>query len=275
MKPQPIIFTDLDGTLLEHRTYSFTAAVPALERVKRDGIPLVLCSSKTRAEIERWREALDNVHPFISENGGGIFIPSSYFSADDLEDVSPRAERTDRYYAIVLGTPYRVLRMVLEEIRQEGFEVVGFGDMDVDQVKELTGLSLEEAQLAQMRDFDEPFTFYGEGARLNMLLASIERRGLRYTAGGRLNHLMGDNDKGKAVDVLLRLYQRKFGNIITVALGDSLNDLPMLERVDFPVLVRNHKGEHDPRIAVPNLIMTDGIGPEGWGKAVLELIQEG
>lgn len=69
-----IIFTDLDGTLLDSR-YSFRKALPAIKLIKEKNIPLILCSSKTRSEIELWRKKLNNNHPFISENGGGIFIP--------------------------------------------------------------------------------------------------------------------------------------------------------------------------------------------------------
>ena len=74
-----IIVTDLDGTLLHPRTYSFEEALPALKLVRERGVPLVLCSSKTRAELEVCRKRLDNGHPFISENGGGIYLPAGYF----------------------------------------------------------------------------------------------------------------------------------------------------------------------------------------------------
>lgn len=74
-----IIITDLDGTLLHPKTYSFEKAMPALRLIKEMGIPLVFCSSKTRTEVEVWRQRLENSHPFISENGGGIFIPDGYF----------------------------------------------------------------------------------------------------------------------------------------------------------------------------------------------------
>lgn len=274
MKSQPIIFTDLDGTLLEHQTYSFTAAVPALEFIKSKGIPLVFCSSKTRAEIECWRERLKNTHPFISENGGGIFIPLSYFLDDDPAIVWPRTKKADRHYILALGMPYQRLREVLDELRKGGFEVKGFGDMDAAEVAQITGLNLKDAALAKQRDFDESFVFTGEQSDLSRLFASIEKKGLRYTVGGRFYHLMGDNDKGVAMDILKELYERKFGETVTIALGDSPNDLPMLERADYPILVQNHKGEHDRRIALPNLIKADGIGPQGWGKAVLNLIHD-
>jgi len=75
-----IIFTDLDGTLLDNSSYSFEAALPALQLIKEKNIPLIICSSKTRKEIEHYRKKLYNLHPFISENGGGIFIPKGYFN---------------------------------------------------------------------------------------------------------------------------------------------------------------------------------------------------
>ncbi|UCC66572.1 MAG: HAD-IIB family hydrolase [Deltaproteobacteria bacterium] len=274
MKPQPIIFTDLDGTLLEHQTYSFTAALPALELVKKRGIPLTFCSSKTGAEIEYWREKIGNHCPFISENGGGIFIPQSYFAADELDSVWEKTKKNGEYFVLILGTTYHRLCQALEELRRDGIEVNGFGDMNVAEVAEIAGLSLEEAEMAKRRDFDEPFTFSGDQARVRTLLAAIEEKGLRSTVGGRFYHLMGDNDKGKAVDILKKLYQKKFGDIVTIAFGDSPNDLPMLERVDYPILVQNYKGEHDQRITIPNLIRAEGIGPEGWNRAMLKFMQD-
>lgn len=273
MVSQPIIFTDLDGTLLDHKTYSFKAALPALELVKEKRIPLVFCSSKTRAEIGYWRERLGNLHPFISENGGGVFMPPSCFPTDDLNAVWPKAEMIGGYFVLVLGTPYAVLREVLEDVRRNGFKVKGFGDMSIGEVAEITGLDRNEAELAKRREFDEPFIFKGDQGKLSALLGSIRERGLR-CGQARFYHLMGENDKGKAVDILKRLYERKLGDIITIALGDSPVDFPMLYRVDYPILVRNHRGEHDRRIALPNLMRAGGIGPEGWNNAVLKLIRD-
>jgi mannosyl-3-phosphoglycerate phosphatase len=274
MKPQPIIFTDLDGTLLDYHTYSYTAALRALELIKEKNIPLVLCSSKTRAEIEQWKNRINNSHPFISENGGGIFIPCAYFPDNDLNALEQRQKRTNAYTVLTLGTPYTSLRRTLEKLREDGFEVKGFGDMNVTEIAQITELSPEEAALAKRRDFDEPFLFSGAGARLEALLAAIKEHGLHCIAGGRLLHVTGNNDKGKAVEILTQLYRKKFGEITTLALGDSPNDFPMLERVDHPILVKNHRGEYDIRIALPNLIKADGIGPEGWGQAITNFIQQ-
>jgi mannosyl-3-phosphoglycerate phosphatase len=77
-----IIFTDLDGTLLDYDTYSFEKALPALQLLRERDIPLIISSSKTAKEVVFYREQLENDHPFISENGGGIFIPKDYFKSE-------------------------------------------------------------------------------------------------------------------------------------------------------------------------------------------------
>jgi mannosyl-3-phosphoglycerate phosphatase len=273
MIPQPIIFTDLDGTLLDHQTYSFSAAVSALEILNAKGIPLVFCSSKTRAEIEYWRDKLGNRHPFISENGGGIFIPFSYFAEDHIRAAVPKSKMVGGYHVLVLGIPYQVLRGALKDLRLSGFDIKGFGDMTPREVAEITGLSRKEAALAKKREFIEPLIFQGDKMNLSAFLTSVREKGLRLTQG-RFYHLMGDHNKGEGVDALKLLYQRKYGNIVTIALGDTPADVPMLENVDYPILVRNYRGEHDERIALPNLMRAEGIGPKGWNRAVIEFIRE-
>jgi len=271
--PQLIIFSDLDGTLLDHHTYSFAAAGDALDLVMRERIPLVFCSSKTRPEIEYWRKRMGNVHPFVSENGGGIFIPSSYFSPEDLGLAWPEMEERDEYHVLPLGKPYHLLREALTTLRKEGFHVQGFGDMAATEIAQITGLNLEQATWAKQREFDETFVFNGDQKEFNRLLASIRRKGLRYTQG-KFHHLMGGSDKGRAVNLLSGLFQKKFNSIVTVAVGDSPNDLPMLENVDHPMLVQNYRGEHDQRINLPNLRRVEGIGPEGWSRAILRLLSD-
>jgi mannosyl-3-phosphoglycerate phosphatase len=78
--PKLVIFTDLDGCLLDRETYSFEPAQAALRLIREKEIPLILVSSKTRVEIEEYRRRLKNGHPIVSENGGAVFIPKDYFS---------------------------------------------------------------------------------------------------------------------------------------------------------------------------------------------------
>jgi mannosyl-3-phosphoglycerate phosphatase family protein len=270
-----IIFTDLDGTLLDDSTYSFDAALPALAMVRREDVPVVICSSKTRGEIESYRKMLGNTHPFVSENGGGIFIPRDYFdkgldriSSPDNAAGQIRIEETDRYCTIRLGASYRELRRAVEALRKQGFDIRGFGDMTTEEIALLTGLCTDEAQMARERDFDEPFIFRGDEQRL---AGAIKAMGFSCTRG-KLFHILGDNDKGKAVSILTALYREKYGEVFTAALGDNPNDLPMLMIADHAVVVQKPGGYYEPRIDLPGLIKADGIGPAGWNKEVLKLL---
>ncbi len=261
-----LIVTDLDGTLLHPRTYSFKEAGPALELVRQRKIPLVLCSSKTCAELEVYRKRLDNIHPFISENGGGIYLPKGYFPAHES------GEQQDGYEVISLGSPYGEIRKRFVAMRDRlGIAVRGFGDMSAGEVAALTGLTFEEARLAKQRDFEEPFIFPDKPD--DRFLGEIEGAGLRWTQG-RFFHFMGDHHKGRAMNILRRLYEQRDGPVTTIGIGDSLNDLPLLLSVDVPVLVKKENNRHDARIDIPCLVRTEGIGPAGWNEAVIKLINE-
>lgn len=265
-----VIFTDLDGTLLD-ASYSFDAAAEALGVIDDLEIPLVLCSSKTRGEIEVWRARLGNHHPFISENGGGIFVPMGYFPADSFfNEYSPELE--GEYLVIRLGTPYRRLRRAIRELRAEGFAVTGFGDMSSEEIAARTGLLPSDALLAGERDFDEPFLFHGNDDELGKLFASVRSKGFSITSGAFF-HLMGNSDKGKAVTILAGIYRKQRGRITTISLGNHPNDVPMLEQADYRVLVADSRGNHDPSIQLPGLIREQGTGPAGWNRAVIELLK--
>lgn len=272
--PNLIIFTDLDGSLLDGTTYSYEAATPALTALSEQGIPLVLVSGKTRAEIEPIRQRLDNRDPFIVENGGAVFVPHGLFDFP-LERIRTKSP----YEVIELGLPYHMLREVLKQIEHAvETPLQGFGDLSVDAIMEETGLPRADAILAKQREYDEPFLLQGPQALIEEVCRQIVTRGLRWTKGGRLFHLMGENDKGAAASILLRYYhrqQRMTGpaeRIETVGIGDSINDASLLAMVDYPILVQKPDGSYDPDIQLSGMIRAPGIGPVGWNEAVLELL---
>ena len=84
---------------------------------------------------------------------------------------------------------------------------------------------------------------------------------------------MGDSDKGRAVEILKTLYSGEVAKVATVALGDSLNDLEMLRSVDYPVVVQKKDGSYDKSFSSRKLIRADGIGPDGWNRAVIDLLE--
>lgn len=269
MKSQIVVFTDLDGTLLDYHSYSLEPALPALDALKNNNIPLIFCSSKTRAEIEKLRSRLDNIHPFISENGGASFIPKDYFSFE-----FPFTRQDLKYQIIEFGIPYHKIRGTLQKIQSQFPEIVkGFGDLSAQEVANLCGLLPDEGFLAKEREYDEPFVLE-DNSHMEKIREIAEGDNLQIIQGGRFHHLIGDNDKGKAVSYLADISRRAYDLMKTVALGDSQNDLSMLKTVDYPVLVQKPDGSYDQSVLLDNLIHASGIGPAGWNAAVLKLLDE-
>lgn len=262
----PVVFTDLDGTLLDRDTYSWHAAEPALDHLRRHDVPCIVVTSKTRAEVELWRSRLDNNHPFIVENGGAAFIPYDYFPFP----ISDATDHSD-YLRIEWGTPYPALIEALEKaVRQVECQVQSFHEMTAEEVAEACSFPLEEALLALWRDYDEPFRVLDPRCAA-ALEAAIEEQGLRAVRGGRFHHICGKNDKAVAVQALSGLF-RQGDKILTIGLGDSWNDLPFLKIVDLAVIVRSPAAEELQR-ELPQAILTRSEGPEGWNEAVLRLIR--
>ncbi|MGH9672853.1 MAG: HAD-IIB family hydrolase [Bryobacteraceae bacterium] len=246
-----LIFSDLDGTLLDD-DYSFQAAAAGLDAVRSAAIPLILTTSKTRAEVEYWRNRLDNRDPFIVENGAAVYMP-----------------RGNGYDVIELGARYEALvRALVEAADSAGCRIRGFHQMPVEEIAALSGLSLEQAALARRREYDEPFEILDGNE--HELLAAVEARGFRWTRGGRFFHIIGASDKARAV---LALRARYRADVVTIGLGDSLNDATFLNVMDIAILIRSPFLDRL-QAAVPQGRVTRLPGPAGWNEAVLEVLAE-
>jgi mannosyl-3-phosphoglycerate phosphatase family protein len=268
--PALVVFSDLDGCLLDRETYAHEPARPALALLRRRGIPLVLCSSKTQAEVEYYRAILGLRDPFIVENGGAVLIPAGY-----VPSARTPTGGGGPYFTAELGIPYARVSESLREIRRAtGLGLFGFGDMSVQEVALLTGLEPAAARRAMARRYDEPFIAALRADQLQRLEAEVCRRGLRLTRGGRLYHLSGRHTKGLGVDLLARIYRSRSPKLMTVGLGDGANDLAMLERVDIPVVIPRAPSRVDPALAGRPWRVAPAPGPAGWGAALLDLLAQ-
>ncbi len=264
MNKQLVIFTDLDGTLLELETYSFQPAEAALRRVQARAIPLIFCSSKTRSEQQYYQQQMGLRAPIIVENGAAIVIPAGYFST--------KLSSAEKDEVIELGVPVSFIRDALKHIRAElQLAFRGYAELSLKELCDWTGLEAEAAERAQNREYSE--TLIGEFTtdEIDMLNAALHKVGLVATKGSRFYTVSAIySDKGMAAAGLVELFQQKFGEIMTVGLGDSANDLPLLRVVERAFLLRK-----------PNALVMNGStdwlpvnGPAAWAKIVNSLLDE-
>jgi len=238
--------------------------------LKERKVPIVFCSAKTRAEQEVYRKKLGIPDPFIVENGGAIYVPTNYFNFHFTHH-----RTVGNYFAVELGISSEKIRKILKRIEKDvGRPIKGFGDLEVEEVAKVTGLSLEAAALAKQREYDETLIIEGTAEEREEILRKIKESGLACIHGGRFYDVTGGNDKGRATEILIGLFEREWGEVRSVGLGDSLNDLPMLSKVDVPVLVQKPHGTWE-KIKLGNIHRVEGVGPVGWKRAVKELILGG
>ncbi len=239
-----VIFTDLDGTLLDHDGYSHAAAAEALNAIRRHQIPLVITTSKTRREVERLQTALGIRDPFIVENGAAIFFPERYCGFRVIGGL-----HLPPYTVVRLGFSYPEVRRFADRVKDR-FNLRGFGDLSAEEVARLSGLSIDAAVLAKDREFTEPFVV-DDHRRIPDIIREAASAGLTVTSGGRFFHLTGSRqDKGRAVCRVTSIFAENTDEgLITVGLGDSANDRSMLQAVDIPMSCSTCAGRPTPEAA--------------------------
>jgi mannosyl-3-phosphoglycerate phosphatase len=267
-RSQILIFTDLDGTLLDDQTYDFNPALTALKLIRSRKIPLILVSSKTRAEIEFYRKGMSLEDPFISENGAAIYFPASFPLPDEYS-----FEIVDEYREVLIGTPLAALYEKISELKEQ-FRFRRFSELTIEEIAAVTGLSHEQARLASGREFDEPIMLEGASDEAELICKRARDLGLDCVHGGRFLHLFCGGDKGKAVEVILDVYQQQGHSVFSIGLGDSQNDVPMLWAVDRAVIMQAGDGGYIEGLDHPDLMKARGRGPGAWNRVVLSILED-
>ncbi|MEJ2308303.1 MAG: HAD-IIB family hydrolase [Gammaproteobacteria bacterium] len=265
-----VIYTDLDGSLLDHETYSHAEADPLLAELEQQGVPVIPVSSKTRAELLEIRRELGNRHPFIAENGAAVFIPAGYFD-EQPAGTQLRDGFLVREFSLRRSYWLGKLDAVAAQFHDD---YSGFESLSRDEIVGLTGLAPEDAGRAAQREYGEPLRWQGDETRKAAFIRLMEQHGATILQGGRFMHVSGDCDKGRALLWLNAQYAKALGEMpVSIAIGDSHNDAAMLEAADHAIIIRS------PSHAPPGLsrgdgvLVTHGTGPVGWDEGVRKILE--
>lgn len=240
---QLMVVSDLDGTLLDHDDYSFEEVLPVLERMDEAGIPLVVNTSKTRAEWLAMRGDFGNEDGYVVENGSAIY---------EGEKVT------------VFGVPRVEILEVLKPLRAK-FKFTGYSDVGVEKVMEWTGLGRQSAERSADRHFSEPLVWQDSQEKEEEFCALMEEKGLMTLKGGRFLHVLGQTDKGKPM-----AHFRK-DKVAIIALGDRQNDLAMLEAADIGVVIAT---KDDFYLEADDVLRSTETGPRGWAEMMTQILDQ-
>jgi mannosyl-3-phosphoglycerate phosphatase len=272
LAPRHLIFSALDGALVNPRTGSYADAEEALSELDRLKIPLVLLSPRTRAEIDPLRRKMGHNHPFITENGGGIFFPDGYLNVK-----IPGAVRVGRYLCIAQGRPYPEVCAALDEIAEEcGVGVAGFHHMNLREIADNTGLRPRDAELARSREFDELFFFTSaDEPAIARFVEAARQHGFDARRGGMFWHFSSGCDPARAVRTLTQLFREATRiKMRAVGIGSDSGDLDWLQAVDQAILLPGGSADSEPPKAgqAKNIIPGTAPGAAGWSEAILNII---
>jgi mannosyl-3-phosphoglycerate phosphatase len=270
--PSGVLFSDIDGTLIDIFTGQFNITVKFVNQLREYGIPLVLCSSKTEAEQIELRRMANVSDPFIVENGGAVFIPLGYFESIPNYESKYSVIETGNFQIIELGKPASQIRSELQKIRASSqFKFKSLSDLSIGEISILTKMPADAVSRMIQRKYGETIVEIKNDDLLGFV-TKVQDFGLKVIFGGRFFDITGGNDKGTAVKILLDLYRRKYGgDVVFFGIGDSKNDESMLKFVDFPMLVQRPDGTwYD--LKVNGLNKLNGIGPDGWILGFNEII---
>jgi mannosyl-3-phosphoglycerate phosphatase len=231
-----VIFSAADSVLRHaHAPDVFGEAAKVLGPLRQAGIPIVLWSGKTRAEIERIQHELGINHPFVCERDGAVFIPARYFDFD-----IPRAREVAGYQAVEFGMPYTdVVDALHHTARRLAIDVVGFNDMSVDDVAADCDLPLPQARLAMLREYGEHFRVLGPYDARPRLFKALASAGLRCEPGTPYDHVGAPVRDGTGVKFLSSLYERAHGPLLSLGFCDTRSDAGMMPSVDRRILMKD------------------------------------
>jgi mannosyl-3-phosphoglycerate phosphatase family protein len=281
LAPRHLIFSALEGALVDPRMESFAGAEEALSELDRRKIAYVLLTSHTREEIVPIRRKLGHNHPFVTENGGGIFFPDGYFSLR-----IPGSVRTARYLSIAQGRPYADVCEALDDIAEEcAVGVAGFHHMSLREIADNTGMRPKNAELSRAREFDEPFYFTSADEKaIARFVETARARGFDARQGPTFWHLSAGCDSARAVRTLSKLFREATHiKLQLVGIGSGEQDLPWLRALDHAILLPETRAigspsEQSEQSTGQNtcrgrtIVAGDAPGPAGWNQAILNII---
>lgn len=293
-----LVSTDLDGTLLDHDTYSWEAALPSLQFLKKEGVPIVINTSKTYEEVTQLQKALNIGDPFIVENGSALyltldFLKKNNISNDDLSQLVDQQhlelDKSKNVYRILFGQHRNeIINLVYSLRRDLSYNFTGYSDWSKNELMLHTGLTEENAELSMKRLYSEPMLWNDTETALIEFSKKLKSESLSLLKGGRFYHVLGRTNKAKPVLFLKELLSFNKTNDETqpsnqstnsekklnvIALGDSPNDKDMLEIAEYPVWVKSPKAPYPKHNCKTSPYLTQGLGPQGWHEAITHIFK--
>ena len=234
-----IVYTDLDGTLLSAIDYSWKDSLQAIEKLKSNNITLIFNSSKTFDEMFYYQQQLNLHEPFIFENGSGIAIPENYFSFEPDYDW-----KKENFLIVELGVTYDyILEKMTAAFKEIGITIITFDELPPEDLAIFLNLPENLVKKAINKNYSVTILNQLDPAEITSTTNKLKSQNIALQQGSRfITATSSTTDKGVAVKKLNEYLEKENGRLITFAIGDSYNDIPMFIACDHAMQVADIHG---------------------------------
>ena len=257
---QILIFTDLDGSLLNHNNFEFREIKNFILNCIKNGIKIIPNTSKTKSEIEVFLDQLGQNLPFVVENGAAIH---------NL-DLVHRKLRFKNNSLVFSRSVNEILELFEKRIPVELKKRCSFlKDMSSIEQMKIHGLNKKYLPFALNREYSMPLVFDGSKELVNKFTVLLEKIGMKLHEGGRIYNICDDCSKGKAMTTLIEKLKNDFNfKSYTIVIGDSPNDISMLNVSDQPCIIPLPNRNNLCHLKDQNIIRATQSAPQGWEEVV-------
>ena len=253
-KKKIYIFTDLDGTILNSKSFNFKRIIPFIKKCHQNGIIIIPISSKTKIEIENFFKKLKIKLAFACENGSAIYnlnLINKDFPKEIILGIS--IEKVEKKF-----------REEIKSLNKHNFDFVS--KISLKEKHKVLGIPNKDIKYALKRSFSILINYKGINKDKKKFINYFKNKKIKILEGGRVLQLSGNVNKSKAIKKILKLVKNNKDIIYTIGVGDNKNDIDMLETSDIGCLVLNKS--FDNNIPKDKFIISKNIAPDGWVEVV-------
>ncbi len=273
-----LVFCDLDGTLLSRDKRLSKKTCMLLARLPEEGIELIPCTGRSIVGIPRKVLELARVRYAITADGATIYgpgqIPGEFerlltfkIPIDEAVDLIELVRSTRSYIDLFSDGDAYVERGELDKLTR-----LGVSPADVAYIRSVRhelDMSLPEF-LGTGRVVERLTVFYANTDLRDQVNAYVRSCGdlASYSSLSTNIEIVNSRaSKGAALQWLCELLEVDIGD--SIAFGDSMNDVSMLETAGLGVAMRNAQPEVQARADVVSLLDCDHAGMAAYMEKLL------
>ncbi|MDP4550080.1 HAD family hydrolase [Alkalihalobacillus macyae] len=255
VKKPKAIFLDMDGTILNHYNKVSIYTKQIIDEIRNRGIYVFIATGRAVDEINELVPEGFQVDGIISSNGmagyvGGKAIFEHSLSLELVDKIIKKAREHRVYYELF---PYGADRISLkqdrqyieDEIKEPKPESVGLNEWLSRQqaIKE----AIDWKDQIEGNKFSKFYFFARTEEHINEWKDELEKikQDIDFTTSISSSHnvevMVANMNKGTGIKEMLQYFN--LSDVETLAIGDSNNDLPMFQFVDYAVAMKNASDE--------------------------------